>query len=180
MQVQRRQLLRFGLGAAAAAGLGAPATQALAALGGGRELTFRNLHTGESLTAAYWEAGRYVPDALDAVNEVLRDHRTGEVHAIDPQLLDLLSGLAGKLEARPRFQVISGYRSPASNAKLHAKSSGVATRSLHMQGKAIDIRMGGVELANLRRAALGLRAGGVGYYPSSDFVHVDTGRVRQW
>src|SRR5690606_22191472 len=117
---------------------------------------------------------------LDAVNEVLRDHRTGEVHAIDPQLLDLLSGLAGKLEARPRFQVISGYRSPASNAKLHAKSSGVATRSLHMQGKAIDIRMGGVELANLRRAALGLRAGGVGYYPSSDFVHVDTGRVRQW
>jgi uncharacterized protein YcbK (DUF882 family) len=180
MQFDRRHLLRFGLGAAAAAGVGAQASGALAALGGGRELTFRNLHTGESLTAAYWEAGAYVPDALAAVNKVLRDHRTGEVHAIDPQLLDLLSSLAGKLETRAQFQVISGYRSPASNAKLHDRSSGVATKSLHMQGKAIDIRIGGVQLAHLRGAALGLKRGGVGYYPASDFVHVDTGRVRQW
>ena len=121
MQIQRRDLLRFGLGAAAAAAAGGSATGALAALGGGRELTLRNLHTGESLTAAYWEAGRYVPDALAALNKVLRDHRTGEVHAMDPQLMDLLTSLAGKLETRPQFQVISGYRSPASNAKLHGK-----------------------------------------------------------
>lgn len=180
MQIQRRDLLRFGLGAAAAAAAGGSATGALAALGGGRELTLRNLHTGESLTAAYWEAGRYVPDALAALNKVLRDHRTGEVHAMDPQLMDLLTSLAGKLETRPQFQVISGYRSPASNAKLHEKSSGVATKSLHMQGKAMDIRMSGVQLSNLRSAALRLGRGGVGYYPSSDFVHVDTGRVRQW
>jgi uncharacterized protein YcbK (DUF882 family) len=180
MQIQRRELLRFGFAAATATGLGASASGALAALGGGRELTLRNLHTGESLTAAYWEAGRYLPDALAEVSKVLRDHRTGEVHAIDPRLLDLLASLAGKVEARPQFQVISGYRSPASNASLHSKSSGVATKSLHMQGKAIDIRMGGVDLAHVRRAALGLRGGGVGYYPSSDFVHVDTGRVRQW
>lgn len=180
MQIQRRDLLRFGLGAAAAAAAGAPATGALAALGGGRELTLRNLHTGESLTAAYWEAGRYVPDALAALNKVLRDHRTGEVHAMDPQLMDLLTSLAGKLETRPQFQVISGYRSPASNAKLHNKSSGVATKSLHMQGKAMDIRISGVQLSNVRAAALRLGRGGVGYYPASDFVHVDTGRVRQW
>jgi uncharacterized protein YcbK (DUF882 family) len=111
---------------------------------------------------------------------VLRDHRTDEVAEMDPRLLDLLFNLQGKLGASTPFHVISGYRSPRSNAMLVAKGGGVAKKSLHMQGKAIDIRLPGRELADLRKAALGLKAGGVGYYPKSDFVHVDVGRVRHW
>ncbi|HEY9219252.1 MAG TPA: DUF882 domain-containing protein [Phenylobacterium sp.] len=173
MQLRRRSLLLGGL----AAGLPLPA---FANAPTGRELALVNLHTGESLKAAYWEAGAYVPDALTAIAKVLRDHRTGQVHPIDPQLLDLLTVLSGRLETKKSFQVISGYRSPQTNAKLHAKSAGVATRSLHMDGKAMDVRVEGVELTRLRDAALGLKLGGVGYYRESNFVHVDTGRVRRW
>jgi uncharacterized protein YcbK (DUF882 family) len=162
------------------AAVGAPAGQALASLGPARKLGFHNLHTGESVEAAYWEQGAYVPDALEAVNRVLRDFRTGEVHPIDPRLLDLLARLQGRLDVTRPFQVISGYRSPATNAKLHSASSGVATKSLHMQGMAIDIRLPDVELTRLRDAALSLQGGGVGYYQASNFVHVDVGRVRRW
>lgn len=180
MTLPRREMIRRGLGLAAAAAVGAPAGQALANLGPVRKLGFHNLHTGESLETAYWEGGTYVPDALSAVNRVLRDFRTGEIHPIEPKLLDLLTHLQAKLGVSRPFQVISGYRSPATNAKLHAASNGVATKSLHMQGKAIDIRLSGVELADLRDAALDLQLGGVGYYPGSDFVHVDVGRIRRW
>lgn len=145
-----------------------------------RQLSFINTHTGERFTDAYWEAGNYVPDAMDAINQVMRDHRTGEVHAIDPALMDQLHTLHGLVEASAPFQIISGYRSPATNASLRAHSNGVASRSLHMDGKAIDIRVAGIELTRLRDAALGMRAGGVGYYAASDFIHVDTGRVRRW
>lgn len=145
-----------------------------------RQLAFINTHTGERFADAYWEAGNYVPDAMAAINQVMRDHRSGEVHAIDPALIDQLHTLRGLVEARQPFQIISGYRSPASNASLRAHSNGVASRSLHMDGKAIDIRIAGVDLANLRDAALGMQAGGVGYYAASDFIHVDTGRVRRW
>lgn len=145
-----------------------------------RALSLVNLHTGESLKAEYWDAGAYRPDALTAIAKVLRDHRSGEVHAIDTGLLDLLVRLSSELGTSRPYQVISGYRSPTTNAKLHAKSSGVATRSLHMDGKAIDVRIPGVDLARLRDAALALKLGGVGYYPDSNFVHLDTGRVRRW
>jgi uncharacterized protein YcbK (DUF882 family) len=145
-----------------------------------RRLAFDNLHTGERLDVAYWENGAYVPQALTAVNHVLRDHRNNEVHVIEPRLLDLLTALSHRLEAGPNFEVISGYRSPATNAMLHAESSEVARGSLHMQGEAIDIRMSGLNLAYLHNAALELDMGGVGYYPGSDFVHVDVGRVRRW
>jgi uncharacterized protein YcbK (DUF882 family) len=121
-----------------------------------------------------------VPDALTAVNHVLRDHRNNEVHRIDPGLLDLLTTLSRRLDAGPSFEVISGYRSPATNALLHAESSEVAKSSLHTLGMAIDIRMAGLDLSYLRTAALSLDLGGVGYYPTSDFVHVDVGRVRRW
>jgi uncharacterized protein YcbK (DUF882 family) len=117
---------------------------------------------------------------MTAVNRALRDFRTGDIHPIAPGLLDLLSRLHEKLGSHEPFQVISGYRSPRTNATLHQHSSGVASRSLHMQGMAIDIRLEGTALSNLRGAALALKAGGVGYYPSSDFVHVDVGRVRRW
>ncbi len=145
-----------------------------------RQVAFHNLHTGESLNAVYWEEGSYVPDALHAVNRVLRDYRTGDVHPIAPNLLDLLDRLSARIDAKAPFQVISGYRSPRTNAMLHRKSHEVATRSLHMQGMAIDIRLPDVRLANLHDAALSLKGGGVGYYPGSDFVHVDVGPVRRW
>lgn len=176
----RRSLLSGGLAAAIGAGATGLAVPAMATIAQPRNLALVNLHTGEKLKAAYWEAGAYVPDALSAIAKVLRDHRTGEVHAIDPKLLDLLTQLSGRLGASQPFQVISGYRSPGTNAKLHAKSSGVATRSLHMLGQAIDVRLPGVPLTTLRDTALAMQAGGVGYYPSSNFVHVDVGRVRRW
>lgn len=175
MSVHRRRLLQFGAGAIAA---GLPA--AAAATTGARSLSLLNLHTGEALSATYWEAGAYVPDALHALDRVLRDHRTGEVHSMAPGLFDLLTTLRGKLETGATIQVISGYRSPVTNATLHARSDGVATHSLHMEGKAMDLRIAGVDLARLRDAAWSMQRGGVGFYPASQFVHVDVGRVRRW
>jgi uncharacterized protein YcbK (DUF882 family) len=178
----RRELLRTGLAAAAGAvtlGHAIPAL-AFADAKGARRLGFKHLHTGETLDVAYWENGAYVPDALGAVNHVLRDWRTGDVHVIEPKLLDLLTALQTRLDKQERFEVICGYRSPATNAMLHEQSSEVATHSLHLVGQAIDIHLPGVELATLRDAASSLQLGGVGYYPQSDFVHVDIGRVRHW
>ena len=177
----RRALLKLISGAAVSGALipggGVMAASRLADI---RRVRFDNLHTGETLDAVYWEKGAYLPDALGAINLVLRDFRTGDVHPIAPQLIDLLTVLQAKLDVSQPFQVISGYRSPKTNAMLHEKSAGVANASLHMQGMAIDIRLADVSLSDLRQAALGLRLGGVGYYPTSDFVHVDIGRVRQW
>lgn len=145
-----------------------------------RALRFDHLHTGERLSVEYFSAGTYVPDALVAVDHLLRDFRTEDVGHIDPGLLDLLYRLTMATGTGKPFEIISGYRSPATNSMLHQRSSGVATHSLHMTGQAIDIRLGDVPLAALRSASLALRAGGVGYYPKSNFVHVDTGRVRAW
>ena len=145
-----------------------------------RALRLDNLHTNEKLSVEYFAAGRYLPDALSAVNHLLRDFRTGDVGTIDPALLDLLHGLAAKVGSQRAFHVISGYRSPATNETLRQRSNGVASSSLHLRGQAIDIRLAGVPLATLRDAARSLRSGGVGYYAASDFVHLDTGRVRSW
>jgi len=174
---ERRRFI-FGAGAALAA---VPFSRALADAGTTvRSLSFNNLHTGEKLAVDYWNNGDYVPEALAAVNYVLRDFRNDEEHAIAPQLLDLLTALRVRLDTSAPFDVISGYRSPATNAMLHAEHSGVAARSLHMQGMAIDIRVAGRSLDTLHDTALALQAGGVGYYPQEDFVHVDVGRVRRW
>jgi uncharacterized protein YcbK (DUF882 family) len=148
--------------------------------GAPRTLNFLHTHTSERLAIEYFSGGQYVTGALAEVNHFLRDFRTGDVHTIDPSLLDLLHQLAGTTGASRPFQVISGYRSPATNAMLRAHSEGVASGSLHMKGQAIDIRLADVPLAKVRAAALGMKKGGVGYYPASDFVHVDTGRVRTW
>lgn len=147
-----------------------------------RILAFDHLHTGERLREIeYFSGGSYLPDALGEINRVLRDFRTGEVAPIDPQLLDLLHALGGATGSVRPYQIISAYRSPATNAMLRERGGGgVATRSLHMTGQAIDIRVADVPLAQLRAAALSLGLGGVGYYPRSQFVHVDTGRVRSW
>lgn len=171
----RRQLLA---GAAASAALSfAPAARSTEPP---RALAFYHTHTGERLRLTYAENGAHIPAALQEIDRFLRDFRTGEVRAIDPRLLDVLHQLRGRAGGRGTFEVISGYRSPRTNEMLHAKSSGVATHSLHMEGKAIDVRLTGVRTSHLRDAALSLHAGGVGYYPASDFVHVDTGRVRHW
>lgn len=149
---------------------------------GGRVLAFDNIHTGEKLKVEYWAEGQYLPDALAQVNHLLRDFRSGDVHPIAPQLLDLLSMLRTRLETVEPVSVISGYRSPVTNAKLRdaREHSGVASKSLHMQGMAIDIRIAGRALAAVHNAAMAQRSGGVGYYPHSDFVHLDVGRVRIW
>jgi uncharacterized protein YcbK (DUF882 family) len=147
---------------------------------GERKLSFYNTHTGENITTVYCEQGAYVPQALTDINHILRDFRTGEVKEIDTDLLDLLFALQQKLESTGRFHVISGYRSEKTNALLSVMSRGVARGSLHTHGKAIDIRFPGYDLKTLQHAAVELRRGGVGYYPGSDFVHVDVGRVRYW
>jgi len=173
----RRQALRTAGALALAAGLPRFSFAGTAP----RVLAFDNLHTGEKLRVEYHAAGRYLPDALAQVNHVLRDFRSGEAGAIDVALLDLLHGLAGRLGTQKPFEVISGYRSARTNQALREHGGGgVAKRSLHMDGRAIDVRVPGVALASVRQAALGLRQGGVGYYPQDGFVHVDTGRVRDW
>jgi len=145
-----------------------------------RSLAFYNTHTGEHLQAVYWAEGEYLPQGLADINHILRDHRNNEIKDMSPALLDLLYRINNAIDARQPFHIISGYRSPATNAMLAARSGGVAKHSMHLDGKATDIRVPGRELIHVRRAALMLQGGGVGYYPGSDFVHVDVGRVRQW
>ena len=176
--IARRDFLRMAAGAAAT--MAAPAALAIPVSNEDRILRFMNIHTGEKLTATYWAGGDYITEELAAVERLLRDHRSNEVGTIDQSLLDMLYSLQHKVEKPGTFQVISGYRSSSSNAKLHRTTSGVAKRSLHMQGKAIDIRLPGVQLKQLRKAAIAMKTGGVGYYPDSNFIHVDTGRPRHW
>lgn len=145
-----------------------------------RMLAFHNLHTSENLKCRYWSDGTYDPVALEDIAFVLRDHRVNEVNPIDTELLDLLTLVRRTLGTRQPYHVISGYRSPQTNARLRANGGGVAKKSLHMQGRAIDVRIPDVPLATLRKTGLDLKAGGVGYYPGSGFVHLDTGRPRFW
>jgi uncharacterized protein YcbK (DUF882 family) len=146
-----------------------------------RALSFYNIHTGESCQGVYWARGRYEPAALKAINRILRDHRTGQIKAIDPKLLDLLHRLTGRLGCKqPMFNIISGYRSPETNAMLRREGHGVARNSFHLAGRAVDIELPGCDLGTLHRVALALQGGGVGYYPESGFVHLDTGPVREW
>jgi uncharacterized protein YcbK (DUF882 family) len=195
----RRNLLKLGLSAAAGAGLAAaPAlswaetiipTAPIPALTPAnpapvadtmRSVAMNNLHTGESIEAVYWDEGAYLVDALDAVNSHLRDFRTGDIYPIDPRVLDLMDAVSNLTGSKAPFQVISGYRSPKTNAMLHERSAEVAKKSLHTMGMAIDVRLPDVELHHLHAAAMSLGRGGVGFYPSSNFVHLDVGPVRSW
>jgi uncharacterized protein YcbK (DUF882 family) len=145
-----------------------------------RSLDFYNVHTGESLSTVYWIKGKYLPVALRDINYILRDHHSDQVKPIDPQLLDLLYTIDKIVGLRDSFHVLSAYRSPATNAMLRLYYSGVAEHSMHMEGKAIDVRFFGSDLQMVRRLATDLQWGGVGYYPWSGFVHLDTGPVRYW
>ena len=178
--MQRRAFLKSSL-LLAAPTLSIPALANTAqAAPGERTLRLYNTHTGESVRSVFWAEGQFIPEGLKDLNKVLRDHRNNKIAEMDPQLLLLLDEVNGKLGNGKELHIISGYRSPESNAKLHANSNGVAKRSMHMDGKAIDIRLPGKDLKTLHKAAMSLKGGGVGYYPDSQFVHMDTGRVRYW
>lgn len=180
----RRHFLGLAAAAAVSGTMAAPAIAAPTIIdprgGDRRALAFQNLHTGESLDVVYWAEGSYLPEAESRINHLLRDFRTDTEHRIHPKLLDLLAALKQHLRSEQPHLVISGYRSPATNAMLHATTEGVAKSSFHMSGRAIDIRVPDRPLATLHRTALEMRAGGVGYYPHSDFVHLDIGPVRRW
>ena len=175
--IDRRGFLR-GLGFAAV-GLGA-CRAALAGSAERRLLSFVHTHTGERLTTVYFEGGNYVTGALRQVNELLRDFRTETVYPIDPGVLDRLFDLQAATGGSEAFQVICGYRSPTTNEALRKASGGVAEHSLHLEGRAIDVRLPGIATSSLARMARQQARGGVGYYQVSDFVHMDTGRVRIW
>lgn len=180
MDITRRHFA-LGLGAVAAATvLPGFAAATVPAHAGAHTLSFLNLHTGEKRQFTYREKGALVPEEMSRLYHLLRDHRTDEVHPIDTRLLDLLHMLQQKTGTRKPFEIISAYRSAASNAMLASHSQGVAKKSLHMTGQAIDICLADVPLSQLRNAALKLKAGGVGFYPNPGFVHVDTGRIRRW
>src|SRR5262245_5216837 len=172
----RRRALVGLVSAAAAAALPGAAADAPA----GSRLVLVNTHTGEALDTTFRDGAGYRAGELGRLDWLLRDYRTGEVLPLDARLFDLLNELALRAGLEPRYEVISGYRSPATNAMLVATTDGVSSRSLHMDGKAIDVRLAGLPLERLRDLALARAAGGVGYYPVSDFVHLDVGPVRSW
>ena len=145
-----------------------------------KTLSFYHTHTLKELSIVYFRNGSYIPKALTTINNFLKDFRTGDIHPIDPALLDLLHDLRQASGTKEFFEVISGYRSPQTNAMLQGHSGGVASHSLHMLGKAIDIRLPSFNTGRLHQIALAFQRGGVGYYPQSDFIHLDTGHVRTW
>lgn len=176
----RRTVIKLGAGLAAAAGTGLLGPSAARAATPERTLSFYHLHTGEKLKTTFWAEGSHIPEALADINHILRDFRTAETWPIDPRLLDLLHRVQETLGTDEPYHIISGYRSPATNTKLANKSTKVARRSLHLAGQAIDVRLPGRPLRKLHKAAAAQKSGGVGYYPKSNFIHMDVGRVRYW
>jgi uncharacterized protein YcbK (DUF882 family) len=146
----------------------------------GRTLSFYNTHTHERLTVTYKKDDAYIPEAMGKISHILRDHRTGDIHPIDPKLMDFLYDLLTAVDNHGEVHIISGYRSSKTNKKLRGRSKGVAAGSLHMKGKALDFRLPGTDTAVLRDTARAMKRGGVGYYRKLDFVQIDTGRVRIW
>ncbi len=176
--VSRRSLLAGGISAALLSVI-RPAAAAVAPVKD-RQLHLYHRQTGEFFKETYFEDGFYRVDALDQINWVLRDWRTDATTPIDPALLDILYNVANSVDAGKPFEILSGYRTPATNAALRRHGIRTASHSYHMVGQAVDITLPGVSLRNMRKAALALGKGGVGYYPRSGFIHVDTGDVRQW
>lgn len=185
--IDRRSFL--GIGAATLGGVLIPALASPVAAAtfkdgvigsGSRRLSFRNTHTGESFSGVYRVGNKYLPDAFKQINMVLRDFRTDQVYSMDPRIIDIIYSVRRMTGQNKPFEIISGYRSPKTNNMLRSKSSGVAKKSYHMKGQAIDLRMQDFSTARLRDLGKSLKAGGVGYYAKSDFVHMDCGDVRSW
>jgi uncharacterized protein YcbK (DUF882 family) len=145
-----------------------------------RVLSLYNPHTKEHIQTIYWANGNYIPEALTEINHIFRDHYNGVVNTIDTKLLDLLCVMQKQLNDGEPFYLISGYRTPETNAFLRKHKKGVSKTSFHMYGKAADIRLPGHDIKELRHAAYELKAGGVGYYPRLKFIHIDVGKVRYW
>jgi uncharacterized protein YcbK (DUF882 family) len=181
--LQRRRLIQTLAGGAAL--MTVPGLASATSRAGGhntRTLSFAHTHTGEQLSVAYRAGSRYLPEGMTRIAYLMRDFRSGDVHPIDTDLMDVLWQVQTNLKTRQPFQIISAYRSPKTNAMLQGRSAhtGVAKNSMHLSGRAIDIRLPGIALADVRDAALEIKRGGVGFYPNSEFVHLDTGRVRRW
>lgn len=181
MNDNRRHFLKCGINATLACLCPLPAIAAIERfLSPKRALSFYNTHTGESINVCYYIQGQYQSMALKSINHILCDHRKGEIKSIDMDLLNILYSIRKKLNTSEPIHIISGYRSPETNEYLYKNNKGVAKNSLHMYGKAIDFRLPDISLPALFRTAIVLKAGGVGYYPRSNFIHIDTGRVRFW
>ena len=187
LSVSRRKFLGFGAiaaGTLAVTTLAKPASAAIfsgaSQFDGARKISFRNTHTGETFSGVYRVGDKYLPDAFDRINIVLRDFRSNELFPIDPRVMDIIYSVHQMTKQAEPYEVLSGYRCPKTNAGLRSHSEGVAKNSLHMTGQAIDVRLPGFNTRQMRNLAVSLKAGGVGYYPKSDFVHMDTGDVRTW
>lgn len=181
--VSRRDVMKTGLWAAAGTFLLPSVAEAAAVKmpkSGSYDIAFSNCHTGESFSGTYRVGGKYLPDAFEEINYVLRDFRSEDIFPIDPRVIDIIYMVHRKTGSSKPLEILSGYRSPKTNNMLREASSGVARNSMHLSGQAIDFRMAGVSTRGLRDIATGFKAGGVGYYPRSNFVHVDTGKVRTW
>ena len=176
----RRYFIKLGIGAITTSLLPMPLLAAISKPDAKRHLALYNTHTGESTDVCYYDQGGYCPEALERINYIMRDHRSNEIKPIDLKLIDHLYALKLNTGTQSPFHVISGYRSPATNASLRRGRSGVARKSYHMHGQAIDIRLPGYDTRRLRSACISLNLGGVGYYQKSNFVHIDTGPIRSW
>jgi len=175
----RRRFLQIGL--VALAGLAAkPALSAIPRFKGTRALAFHNMHTDEKLRVTFWKDGIYDKPAQHKINHIMRDHYSGDVHTIDVRLMDLLYDLQHRMHNFNTIEIVSGYRSPKTNLMLASLTDGVAKHSFHTKGMAIDLRIPDASLLRVHDEALAMRRGGVGYYPDSQFVHLDVGPVRWW
>ncbi len=178
-EMGRRRFLKIGTLTAAAGLLPFPVVQAYCSPPA-RSLSLYSPNTGDAFEGVYFAEGKYIKDALERISRVMRDNRTGDIHQIDPNLLDILYAIGKKTRSTSPMNIISGYRCPATNAWLRKRSKNVAAKSLHLFGQAADIRVPGVKTSSLKQTAVNLKGGGVGYYPRSRFVHVDTGPIRYW
>lgn len=179
MHISRRKFLQM-TGAGLVVAACAPSVANASPVAKSRSLAMNNLHTGEMLEACYFDGLSYVKPELVKLNHICRDFRRNEIHPMDKRLFDHISKIQSLLGSDAEVMIISGYRSPATNKMLRSRSNGVARKSYHMSGQAIDFRLDGVSLKRIRDAAMDLKMGGVGYYPRSEFVHIDTGPVRSW
>ncbi|MGH1403352.1 MAG: YcbK family protein [Alphaproteobacteria bacterium] len=182
MVQQRRDFLKMGLVGVASAAVPSLLTRDVLASSKNEawKISFRHAHTGESFSGVYRVGDKYLPEAFERLNYVMRDFRTEEVFPMDPHVVDIMSIIHSRLRAKDPYQILSGYRSPKTNAMLKRNTRGVASNSFHMYGQAVDIRLLNESTREIRNIAKSLQAGGVGYYPRSNFVHVDTGQVRSW
>ena len=179
-QIDRRDILKLGLAGTLASIVPLGFSSEANAARNTWRVRFRHAHTGESFNGVYRVGDRYIPEAFEKINYTLRDFRTGEIFPMDPRVIDIMALVQKKAGQRAPIEILSGYRSPKTNAGLRRNSSGVAKNSFHMYGQALDMHIKGYSTSSLRNIAKSLRAGGVGYYPRSSFVHVDTGTVRSW